>query len=77
MSFIDYAIVAAVAVAFVLAFTRLRRRGACASCSQASSCSSANKSAACAGCSLYAKASCPVAQGVDATAQKLGKNIKQ
>lgn len=68
MGIADIVILAAVAVAFVAVCVRIKRRGTCADCSEAGSCSGH--------CSPRRQRSCPACKGVDAVAHDLGKDVK-
>lgn len=67
MGLIDIVILAGIAAAFVAVCVRVRRKGACADCSQGGTCSGH--------CGSAGKKGCPALKGVDAVADDLGRGV--
>ncbi len=63
MGVADIIILALVAAAFIAVCVRVRRKGTCADCSSAGSCSSCGQK------------SCPACKGVDKVADDLGRGV--
>lgn len=65
---IDFIILAVIAIAFIAACIRIKRKGSCADCGSAEGCSG--------NCSAAQKKSCPACKGVDRVASDLGRGVK-
>lgn len=70
MSPIDFVILALIAVAFIAVVRRIRKKGTCADCASAGSCSGS-----CSHCPTSSQAACPASEGVDRVAEKLARNV--
>lgn len=72
MGLADIIILALIAVAFVAVCVRIKRKGACADCSEAGTCSGHCSSH----CSPRKQANCPACKGIDKVAEDLRRGVK-
>lgn len=72
MGLADIIILALIAAAFVAVCVRIKRKGTCADCSEAGTCSGHCSSH----CSPRKQASCPACKGVDKVAEDLRRGVK-
>ena len=72
MGIADVIILAIIAVAFVAVCVRIKRKGTCADCSEAGSCSGHCD----AHCSPRRQKSCPACKGLDKVAEDLGRGVR-